>query len=181
MERAILKRLFYSFHMKGGEGGGGDVKGVEGAGSEAPLDGRREETGAGAAGGAVGAEEGSGPGWKAGEEDPVHKVSVMMAERRAVAELLVAGKEGRLEVALGLVARQAAQRNVTAGDVVREFRDAKGRTALHLAAAEGHVALVEALAEVGRGWDMVWVCGEGVEVVGPSAKEGGLAAEGEDK
>ena len=105
---------------------GGDASSLRGGGDEADVHTVSEE----------------------GEDAPLQKVSLMMAERRAVAELLTAAKDGQAQATLALVVVQAARRNVTAGEVVREFRDGKGRTALHLAAAEGHVAVMGVLVEV---------------------------------
>jgi hypothetical protein len=113
------------------------------AGGSGGGDSRDEDEGQGKAGAAIAGDE-------ALPEAPQGKLSLMMAERRALVALLEAAQAGRAEDLDALVKAQAAARNVSAGEVLREFKDGKGRTALHLAAGAGHVRVVEAVVTVRR-------------------------------
>ena len=121
--------------------------GVAGRGPCARLAGG---SGAGGGGDADEARDEGGAADGALPEAPQGKLSLMMAERRALVALLEAAQAGRADVLLALATAQAAARNVSAGEVLREFKDGKGRTALHLAAGAGHVPVVDAVVAVRR-------------------------------
>jgi hypothetical protein len=107
--------------------------------------------GSGAAdeGGADEAREGGDGAGDGLPDEPQGKLSVMMAERQALVALLEAARAGSAADVLALAQAQAGARQVGVGEVLREFKDGKGRTALHLAAGAGQLAVVEALVRVG--------------------------------
>jgi ankyrin repeat protein len=77
------------------------------------------------------------------------KMSIMMAERKQLDEVLNAAYKGDLPTVKKIVLRVALERRIHERTILDEFKDANGRGVVHLAAAGGNVDVLVYAASVG--------------------------------
>jgi ankyrin repeat protein len=78
-----------------------------------------------------------------------NKMSVMLAERKQLEDVLTAAYKGDLTTVKNIVQRVALERRIHERTIVDEFKDANGRGIVHMAAAGGNVQVLIYAASVG--------------------------------